>query len=64
MMTLVLMSVGHLHADRAFARDRRENVDAFGFERGGDVVAQRGDLFQLHARRRVQFIAGNGRALW
>ena len=63
MMTLVFTSVRHFDADGAFAGNRRENVDALGFERGGDVVVERGDLFQLHAGRRMQFVARDGRAL-
>ena len=34
------------------------------FKRGGDVVVERGDFFQLHAGRRMQFVARDRRALW
>ena len=59
---LGLDRVGHLDADGAFAGHGREDVNALGLERGGDVVGKRGDFFQLHARRRMQFVARDGRA--
>ena len=61
-MTLVLTGIGHLDADGAFAGHGREDVDALGLERGGDVVGERGDFFQLHAGRGMQFVARDGRA--
>ena len=62
-MTFVLTSIGDLDADGAFARDGRQHVDALGLERGGDVVAQVGNLLQLDPGRGVQFVAGDGRPL-
>ena len=44
-MTLVLIGVGHFHAHGTFARHGREDVDALGLERGGDVVAQSAAIF-------------------
>ena len=61
-MTLVLTEIRHLDADGTFAGHGREDVDAFGLERGGDVVGERGDFFQLHAGRGMQFVARDGRA--
>jgi hypothetical protein len=59
---LGLDEIGNLDADGAFAGNGREDVDALGLERGGDVVRERGDLFQLHAGRGMQFVARDGRA--
>ncbi len=59
---LGLDGVGDFHADGAFAGHGREDVNAFGLERGGDVVAQRGNFFQLHAGRGMQLVARDGRA--
>ena len=61
---LGLDGVGHFDTDRTFARDRRENVNALGLERGGDVIVERGDFFQLHAGRGMQFVTRDRRALW
>ncbi len=61
-MTLVLTRFGHFDADGRFSRHRRENVDAFRLQRRGDVVDERGDFFQLHARRGMQFVARDRRA--
>ena len=55
--------VRHFDADGAFAGHGRENVDALGFDRGGDVIVERADFFKLHARRRMKFVARDGRAL-
>jgi len=54
--------IRHLDAHGAFAGHGREDVDALGLERGGDVVRERGDFFQLHPGRGMQFVAGDGRA--
>src|ERR1017187_2375446 len=58
---LGLDEVRHFDADGTFAGHGRENVDAFRLERGGDVVGERGDFFQLHAGRRMQFVTSNCR---
>src|SRR5205823_10552699 len=44
---LRLNEVGNFKADGAFAGNGREDVDALGFERGGDVVVQGGDFFEF-----------------
>ena len=57
-----LDGIRHFDADGTFSRHGREDVDALGLERGGDVVGERGDFFQLHAGRGMQFVARDGRA--
>ena len=59
---LRLDEVGNLHADGTFSRHRRQDVNAFGFQRGGNVVIESGDFFELHAGRWMQFVAGDRRA--
>ena len=54
--------VWHFDANGTFSRHGREDVDALGLERGGNIVGERGDFFQLHAGRRMQFITRDGRA--
>ena len=44
--------VRHFDADGAFSGHWRENVDALGFERGGDVVVQRRRFFPASRRAR------------
>ena len=34
-------------------------MNALGFQRGRDVIVERGDFFQLHAWRRVQLVTGD-----
>ena len=46
-----------LDPDGILARNRRENVDAFGAGRAGDVALETHDLVYAHAFRRVDFIA-------
>jgi len=36
----------------------REDVNALGLERGGNVVVEGDDFFELHPGRRVEFIGG------
>ena len=55
--------VRHLNADGTFSGNGRKDMDALRLERRGDIVVERGNFFQLHAGRRMQFIAGDGRAL-
>ena len=57
-----LNQIGNFDTDRRFSGNRREDVNAFRLERGGKVVGQALDFFQLHARRGMQFITRDGRA--
>ena len=59
---LGLDRVGDFDADRTFSGHGRQNVNALGFQRGGDVVVERGNFFQLHTGRWMQFVAGDRRA--
>ena len=63
MMTLVLTALGTSTPTELLPGNGREDVDALGLERGGDVVAERGDFFQLHAGRGMQFVTRDGGAL-
>ncbi len=56
------VDVGHLDADRGLAGNRREHPDALGRHRIGDVLLQRGDLLDLHARAEFDLVTGDGRA--
>ena len=38
-------------------------MNALSLERRSDVIGQRGDFFHLHARRGVELVTGDGRAL-
>ena len=54
-------AVRQLDADRVLARNRRENVDALGAGRAGQVALQTNDLVHAHAFRWINFVAGDGR---
>ena len=56
-------AVGQLDADRVLAGNRRENVDAFGAGRAGEVALQTNDLVHAHAFGGINFVAGDGRSL-
>ena len=56
------VAVGDLDADRALARDRREDPDLGRGERVGEVVLEVRDLRHLHAGRELQLVAGDVRA--
>ena len=57
-----LNQIGNFNADGRFSRHGRENVNAFRLERGGEVVGQALNFFQLHAGRGMQFVTRNRRA--
>ena len=61
MMTLVLIALGTSTPTELLPGTGARILNAFGLERGGDVVVQRGDLFQLHAGRRMKFVPRDGR---
>ena len=44
-----LDGIRHLDTDGTFAGHGREDVDAFGLQRGGDVVVERGDFLEADA---------------
>ena len=54
--------VGHLHADRLLAGDRREDADVGRRQRVGEVVLQLGHLRDLRPRRQPQLIARDVRS--
>ena len=56
------VAVGDLDADRALARDRREDPDLGRGERVGEVVLEVRDLRHLHAGRELELVAGDVRA--
>ena len=51
--------VGQLDPDERLARDHFHHPHAAGRERTGEIPGKIGDLARLHARRQVQFEAGN-----
>ena len=60
---LHLAGVRQLDADRVLAGNGRENVDPFGAGRAGEVALQTNDLVHPHAFGRIDFVAGDRRAL-
>ena len=54
--------VGHLDADGLLAGDRGEDADVGRRHRVGDVLVARRELLDLHARRQLELVAGDGRA--
>ncbi len=51
--------VRDLHADRAFARDRRKDVDLIARDRVADVLGERGDALNLHAGAEFDLVPRN-----
>ena len=53
--------VGHLHRDRAAARDRSDDPHARGLERQREIVGEVDDLCDLHPGRRLELVRGDDR---
>ncbi len=51
--------VGQLDADKGLARDNLHHPHTAGGERTGEIPGEIGDLARLHARRQIQFEAGD-----
>ena len=58
----LLVGVRDLDADRGLARDRRQDPHVGRRHRVGDVLAQGGDLLDLHRRAELDLVAGDCRA--
>ena len=56
-------AVGDLDADGVLAGNGREDIDPLGARGAGEVALQAHDLVHAHAFRRIDFVAGDGRAL-